>query len=165
MLNAFFTAMADVVFRHEGNLDKFIGDCVMAVWGPPSPHPDDPARALRAALEMQDAVDALNRRACGGQQADRGRDRRQHRPGGRGLHGLGGAARVHRDRRLGEHRVPAVRRGEGRRGAGRRRDGAQAGAGFDVEGLPLPSVKGKERAVHTFRVMGLEEPTSTGTTG
>ena len=52
--------MADVVFRHEGNLDKFIGDCVMAVWGPPSPHPDDPARALRAALEMQDAVEALN---------------------------------------------------------------------------------------------------------
>ncbi len=41
MLNAFFTAMAEVVFRHEGNLDKFIGDCVMAVWGPPSPHPDD----------------------------------------------------------------------------------------------------------------------------
>src|SRR5262249_29351191 len=33
MLNAFFTAMAEVVFRHEGNLDKFIGDCVMAVWG------------------------------------------------------------------------------------------------------------------------------------
>src|SRR4029450_5574027 len=60
MLNAFFSAMADVVFRHEGNLDKFIGDCVMAVWGPPSPHADDPARALRAALEMQEAVDGLN---------------------------------------------------------------------------------------------------------
>ena len=57
--------MADVVFRHEGNLDKFIGDCVMAVWGPPSPHPDDPARALRAALEMQDAVEALNEAARG----------------------------------------------------------------------------------------------------
>ena len=60
MLNEFFTLMAGVVFRHEGNLDKFIGDCVMAVWGPPSPHPDDPARALRAALEMQDAVEVLN---------------------------------------------------------------------------------------------------------
>ncbi len=53
MLNTFFTAMADVIFKHEGNLDKFIGDCVMATWGPPSQHPDDAARALRAALEMQ----------------------------------------------------------------------------------------------------------------
>src|SRR5690606_10665912 len=62
MLNEFFTAMASVVFRHEGNLDKFIGDCVMAVWGEPSPHPDDPARVLRAALEMQREVELLNER-------------------------------------------------------------------------------------------------------
>src|SRR5262249_10775847 len=61
MLNAFFSAMANVIFRNEGNLDKFIGDCVMAVWGSPSSHPDDPARALRAALEMQAERKDLNR--------------------------------------------------------------------------------------------------------
>jgi len=42
---------------------------------------------------------------------------------------------------------------------------SQAGPGFHVEALPLSHVRGKERAVQTFRVMGLEEPTSTGTTG
>ena len=102
MLNAFFTAMADVVFRHEGNLDKFIGDCVMAVWGPPSPHPDDPARALRAALEMQDAVEAAQR----GRARPNGQKRIEVGIGVNtgqavvGLHGLGGAPRVHRHRRL-----------------------------------------------------------------
>jgi adenylate cyclase len=42
---------------------------------------------------------------------------------------------------------------------------SQAGPGFHVEAMPLAHVRGKERAVQTFRVMGLEEPTSTGTTG
>ena len=62
MLNQFFSAMADVVFEHGGNLDKFIGDCVMAVWGPPQSHPDDPARAVTAALQMQEVVNGLNAR-------------------------------------------------------------------------------------------------------
>ena len=42
---------------------------------------------------------------------------------------------------------------------------SKAGPGFHVEAMPLAHVRGKERAVQTFRVMGLEEPTSTGTTG
>jgi adenylate cyclase len=96
MLNAFFSAMADVVFRHEGNLDKFIGDCVMAVWGPPSPHADDPARALRAALEMQARGGAQRGPRGERAEAHRDRNRRQHRAGRRRLHGLGGPPRVHR---------------------------------------------------------------------
>jgi len=60
MLNEFFSAMADIVFRFDGTLDKFIGDCIMAVWGPPSPHKDDASRALSAALEMQHTVSKLN---------------------------------------------------------------------------------------------------------
>ena len=50
----------------------------------------------------------------GRQKPHRGRHRRQHRPGGRRLHGLARPARVHRHRRLREHRLAAVRRGEGR---------------------------------------------------
>ncbi len=60
MLNGFLTAMAGAIFGHEGNLDKFIGDCVMATWGPPLVHADNPQRALRCALEMQEAITTLN---------------------------------------------------------------------------------------------------------
>jgi len=42
---------------------------------------------------------------------------------------------------------------------------SQAGPGFHVEAMPLAHVRGKERAIQTFRVVGIEEPTSTGTNG
>lgn len=60
LLTDFFTEMVDVVFRHGGTLDKFIGDAVMAQWGAPISSPDDADRALEAALDMLRAVDQLN---------------------------------------------------------------------------------------------------------
>ncbi len=60
-LNEYFERMVEIVFRHEGTLDKFIGDEMMVLFGAPVSHPDDPTRAVRAALEMQRAVDALSR--------------------------------------------------------------------------------------------------------
>ena len=45
--------------RHGGTVEKFIGDAVMAVWGTPVAHEDDAERAVRAALELVDAVRAL----------------------------------------------------------------------------------------------------------
>jgi adenylate cyclase len=53
MLGEYFAAMSDIVLRHQGTLDKFIGDAVMAFWGAPTPSADDSLRAVRAALEMQ----------------------------------------------------------------------------------------------------------------
>jgi adenylate cyclase len=53
------TRLAEEVERYGGRVDKFIGDNVMAVFGAPQAHEDDPARAVRAALGMQEAMDGL----------------------------------------------------------------------------------------------------------
>ena len=62
LLTEYFTEMVECVFRHGGTLDKFIGDAVMAQWGAPIGAPDDPDRAIQAAIEMMDALDELNRK-------------------------------------------------------------------------------------------------------
>lgn len=51
-LNAYFEAMVDVVFRLEGMVAHFLGDRLVAAWGVPLKHRDDPLRAVQAALEM-----------------------------------------------------------------------------------------------------------------
>ena len=56
VLGAYFAALAREIQRHGGTVDKYIGDAVMAVFGLPEPHPDDAARATRAALAMQEAI-------------------------------------------------------------------------------------------------------------
>ena len=60
LLNEYLGAMTDVVFRHEGLLDKYIGDAVMAFWGAPVASPDHAARCCRAALEMVASLARLN---------------------------------------------------------------------------------------------------------
>ncbi|UCG92222.1 MAG: FHA domain-containing protein [candidate division WOR-3 bacterium] len=56
ILNDFLSSMTEEVFIHEGTLDKYIGDCVMAIFGAPVAHPDDPLRAIKAALGMKKRV-------------------------------------------------------------------------------------------------------------
>ena len=62
LLSEYFGEMVEIIFEHGGTLDKFIGDAIMALWGAPEAHADDPARALRAAREMQESVAALSAR-------------------------------------------------------------------------------------------------------
>jgi AAA ATPase domain/Adenylate and Guanylate cyclase catalytic domain len=60
-MGGYFDAMRVVIERHGGTVEKFIGDAVMAVFGIPVLHEDDALRAVRASLEMQEAVAELNR--------------------------------------------------------------------------------------------------------
>ena len=52
LLNDYLTRMTEQVFRHEGLLDKYIGDAILAVYGAPIHHPDHAKRACRTALDM-----------------------------------------------------------------------------------------------------------------
>jgi adenylate cyclase len=60
MLNEFFTAMTEAIQEAGGTLDKYIGDCVMALFGAPVVSPDDAQRGIRAAIGMQREVLRLN---------------------------------------------------------------------------------------------------------
>ncbi len=53
LLNELFTILTEIVFRHGGTVDKFVGDSVMAVWGASEHQPDHAARAIAAARDMQ----------------------------------------------------------------------------------------------------------------
>ncbi len=59
LLNEFFQEMSEVVFEHEGTVDKFIGDAVMVLFGAPVPQADHAQRAVGAALEMSRRMEQL----------------------------------------------------------------------------------------------------------
>lgn len=62
MLNEYFTIMVEeIIFTYEGTLEKYIGDALLAVWGAPYQQKDDADRALKAAIDMQKAVNRLNK--------------------------------------------------------------------------------------------------------
>ncbi len=156
MLNAFFTRMAHVIFRHEGNLDKFIGDCVMATWGPPSQHPDDAARALKAALDMNAEITDMNR----------AREEEGLKPisvgigvnTGTAVVGYMGSSDRHEFTAIGDSVNTASRLcglAKGGEVLASENTVRRAGPGFLIEPVSVLQVKGKEKGVNTFRVVGL----------
>lgn len=67
MLNDYFQALCGEIFRHDGTIDKFIGDAILAVFGSPEPDPDHAHKAALAAIDMQASMAAVNgRRAASG---------------------------------------------------------------------------------------------------
>ena len=60
LLNDYFTLMVECIQERGGMLDKFIGDAIMAVFGTPVAHEDDPDRAVRAAIDMMRALAEFN---------------------------------------------------------------------------------------------------------
>ncbi len=65
MINACFERLGAAIDRYDGHIDKFIGDEVMALFGAPVAHENDPERALRAALDMMDTLDEFNHEHAG----------------------------------------------------------------------------------------------------
>lgn len=61
VLDLYFTGMRRVLTRHGGSIQKFIGDAIVAAFGLPVAHEDDALRACRAAMEMLQALERLNR--------------------------------------------------------------------------------------------------------
>ena len=61
-LNEYFDEMTNIVFRHGGTIDKYIGDAILVFFGDPVPQDDHEQRALKMAVEMQDHVESLTDR-------------------------------------------------------------------------------------------------------
>jgi adenylate cyclase len=60
MLNRYFEVMTEVIFKHNGTINKFIGDAIMILFGAPNQREDDAIRAVACALEMQLAMGEVN---------------------------------------------------------------------------------------------------------
>lgn len=58
-LNRYFTIMVDIIKKHGGTVDKFIGDAIMALFGTPISYEDNARRAVRAAYEMREALESV----------------------------------------------------------------------------------------------------------
>jgi class 3 adenylate cyclase/ribosomal protein L40E len=62
LINECVSVMVDVIWKYEGSVNRYPGDCVLAFFGTPIAHENDPDRAIFAALEMREAVTKLNLR-------------------------------------------------------------------------------------------------------
>lgn len=60
LINASFDLLVPIIENHDGVVDQFVGDAILALFGAPVAHEDDPAQACRAALELMGALENLN---------------------------------------------------------------------------------------------------------
>jgi adenylate cyclase len=65
-LNTYFSAMVDIIQSRKGIVDKYIGDAIMAFFGAPVKHDDDPLQAVQSGFDMLEALEAFNSRQAKG---------------------------------------------------------------------------------------------------
>ncbi len=160
VMTRYFDEMRAVVERHGGVVEKFIGDAIMAVFGVPRLHEDDAMRAVRAALEMREALvrlnDDLERERGVTIRVRTGIDTGEVAVGAAGVDGtliLGDAVNV--AARLQQAAAPQeILLGE--------TTYRLVAAAVDAERLSALSLKGKGDPVPTFRLLGLRPETSVG---
>ncbi|CAN5140554.1 hypothetical protein BH09MYX1_BH09MYX1_51390 [soil metagenome] len=160
MLNEYFELMVDTIFRYDGTLDKFMGDGIMAIWGAPAQHGDDPIRCVQSSLEQMDVPGQFNR----------ARVERGHAPLaiGIGIHtgplfaGYVGSSRALIYTVIGDTANTSARL------CGIALTGQivisevtlnKLGNRFEVEELPAANLKGKEKPLRIFNVKR-EKPTA-----
>ena len=155
MLNEYFELMVEVIFRHEGTLDKFVGDEIMALFGAPVAHDDDAYRAVKVAVEQLDVLSKWNEQ--------RGRAGQPQVQIGIGINSGELVAGYLGSSRALEYTVI----GDVVNTASRLCSAARAGEiiissetyervqrYFDAEALPPISLKGKSLPLQTYRVLG-----------
>lgn len=155
MMNSYFEEMVDQVFRFEGTLDKFMGDGIMALWGAPVAHPDDAVRSVQCALAMNRVLADFNRRRQG--------QGKQPIDIGIGIHtGAVVAGYIGSSKALGYTVIGDVANTSARL-CGVAAPGEilvsedtklATGDRFTVEALPPVKLKGKDRPLNVFRVLG-----------
>ena len=153
MLNAYFErAIPPIVSKHGGDVERLMGDALMATFNTRGDQPDHAERAAAAALAIRDSTAAVAARAPGlaplpgrGQHR-RGVGRRSRRRGRPQLHG---------DRRCGQFRLSAGVAGAGRRGGDRGGDAAQA-AGARTRSLGSIEVKGRREPLDAYVLESLD---------
>ena len=142
-LTRYFDLAGDVIGRYGGTVEKFIGDAVMAVWGAPVAHEDDAERAVRAALELLDAVRVLGPGTSGpgggAHRRGRGHPGRDEPGDGRG--------------RPRQHRVPAPVGGSGGDGAGGEATWRAASRAIAFEEAGEQVLRGKDAPVPAWRAL------------
>ena len=155
LLNRYFGEMTEAIFRHEGTLDKFIGDCIMCVFGAPLSQPDHAPRAARAALDLRAAVERL---APGGPRGAR-LDFRIGLSSGRVVAGNLGHARRREWTVLGSTVNLASRMESSVAAPGQivLTEFTRAGLGdeFELRRLPSQKPKGFTREIEVFELLGV----------
>ncbi|MBW1680099.1 MAG: GAF domain-containing protein [Deltaproteobacteria bacterium] len=160
ILNGYFSCMTPIIFKNDGTLDKLMGDGILAFFGAPITHDDDPVRAVRTAVQMLSALRDFNET----------QGRRNQQPlevsiginAGEVVAGYIGSEDHLNYTVIGDavnvaQRLQSIARGNEILVTRTVRD-ALAGKMEEVDGLkaltPLPAqkVKGRERAIDVFRV-------------
>lgn len=165
MLNQYFSRMVDLVFRHRGTLDKFVGDMVMALYGAPLDDPDHADHAVQTALAMVAELERLNE-----QWAREGRPRMDIGIGinsGEMIAGNIGAETIRSYTVIGDNvnlgsRLESLNKDYGTRIIISQFTVDRLKQRYDLESLGAVRVKGKSKSVDIYEVRGLAAPPEAG---
>ena len=154
LINACFERLVPIVEKYQGTVDKFMGDEIMALFGAPGAHENDPERALRAALEMMAAVTAFNRENATDVGIHVGVNTGPVIAGEIGARGRRDYSVIGDAVNLAARLQEASHYGEIYVGPNTHR---QAAALFDFETLPPLKLQGKGKSVEVHRLIGLKK--------